>query len=220
MSSLTIPSAAREFFAELSANNNRDWYLEHKSLYDKAVRAPFVSLLEEVSSRLALEGLQLSGGAHTVFRLNRDVRFSPDKSPYKTHIAAVINESGSKNPAEPLVYVHLDSTGGFLAAGLWQPDNEKLRVFRNRMIEDSSEFSGLLDALSDSELELDRSHSTKVMPRGFADYASHPHADFVKLKNLIVRNELTSDQWTQEGIVEDVVDFVRRALPLLRYLHS
>jgi uncharacterized protein (TIGR02453 family) len=218
MTPAVIPQQAFEFFAGLSANNNRDWYLANKSVYESKVKIPFVSLLEEVSLRLAGETGALRGGAGTVFRLNRDVRFSHDKSPYKTHIAGLLTESGSKDPSEPLVYLHLDSSGGFLAAGLWQPDTENLRALRNRMVEDETGFSQLLGLLEDEGLHFDRSETTKMMPRGFSDFSDHPHSDYVKLKNLIVRAEVPSDLWVKENIVDSVVNFVHAASPLLRFL--
>jgi uncharacterized protein (TIGR02453 family) len=218
VASVAIPPQAFEFFAGLSANNNRDSYLANKSVYESKVKIPFVSLLEEVSLRLAGETDALRGGAGTVFRLNRDVRFSHDKSPYKTHIAGLLTESGSKDPSEPLVYLHLESSGGFLAAGLWQPDTENLRALRNRMIEDEAGFSQLVRSLADKGLQFDRSEATKMMPRGFSDFSEHPHSDFVKLKNLIVRAEVPLDLWVGENIVDTVVNFVHSASPLLRFL--
>jgi uncharacterized protein (TIGR02453 family) len=220
MTPVTIPPQAFEFFAGLSANNNRDWYLANKSLFESKVKTPFVSLLEEVSLRLAGETTPLRGGAGTIFRLNRDVRFSHDKSPYKTHIAGLLTESGSKDPSEPLVYLHLDSSGGFLAAGLWQPDTDNLRALRNRMIEDEAGFSQLVRSLANNGLQFDRSEATKMMPRGFSDFSDHPHSDYVKLKNLIVRAEVPSNLWAEEKIVDAVVDFVLYASPLLKFLRK
>ena len=220
MTTVAIPVEAFEFFAALSRHNNRDWYLENKSLFDQKVKAPFVSLLEEVSLRLSGEIAPLRGGSGTIFRLNRDVRFSHDKSPYKTHIAGLLTESGSKDPTEPLVYLHLDSSGGFLAAGLWQPGTDSLRALRNRMIEDESGFSEMLASLGDKGLQFDRSEATTMMPRGFADYSKHPHSDFIKLKNLIVRQDVPEDLWADEKIVSIVVNFVLSASPLLRFLRN
>jgi len=220
MTPAVIPQQAFEFFAGLSANNNRDWYLANKSLFESKVKTPFVSLLEEVSRRLAGERTPLRGGAGTIFRLNRDVRFSHDKSPYKTHIAGLLTESGSKDPSEPLVYLHLDASGGFLAAGLWQPDTDNLRALRNRMIEDEAGFSELVRSLADNGLQFDRSEATKMMPRGFSNFSEHPHSDYVKLKNLIVRSELPVDLWVKKTIVDTVVNFVHSASPLLRFLRN
>lgn len=220
MTPAVIPQQAFEFFTDLSANNNRDWYLANKSLFESKVKTPFVSLLEEVSRRLAGETNALRGGAGTVFRLNRDVRFSHDKSPYKTHIAGLLTESGSKDPSAPLVYLHLDASGGFLAAGLWQPDTDNLRALRNRMIEDEAGFSQLVRSLADNGLQFDRSEATKMMPRGFSDFSEHPHSDYVKLKNLIVRSELPVELWVEESIVDAVVNFVHSASPLLRFLRN
>jgi len=220
MTPAVIPQQAFEFFAGLSANNNRDWYLANKPVYQSKVKTPFVSLLEEVSRRLAGETNALRGGAGTVFRLNRDVRFSHDKSPYKTHIAGLLTESGSKDPSAPLVYLHLDSSGGFFAAGLWQPDTDNLRDLRNRMIEDEAGFSQLVRSLADNGLQFDRSEATKMMPRGFSDFSHHPHSDYVKLKNLIVRADVPSDLWAEEKIVDAVVDFVLSASPLLKFLRK
>ena len=88
------------------------------------------------------------------------------------------------------------------------------------MIEDESGFSQLVLSLGDKGLGLDRSEATTMMPRGFSDFSEHLHSDFIKLKNLIVRAELSADLWVKETIVDIVVDFVHSASPLLRFLRN
>lgn len=213
-----IPAEAIVFLSELKENNNRDWFLANKKTYQGAVKKPFVSLLEEISRLWEVPGVPLRGGANTIFRINRDVRFSNDKSPYKSHISGLLTTSGSKNPAEPLVYLHMDAKGGFLAAGLWQPDTERLGHFRTRIIDEEKAFTELVSTLGAEGLSLDRSSATKMMPRGFAEYHDHLHSDFIKLKNLIVRQDLSPWDWSSDSLVNLVLSFMNGSLPLLRFV--
>lgn len=218
MSAVKIPSEAIDFFSGLEENNNRDWFQANKKTYEDAVKKPFVSLIEEISRLWEVPGVPLRGGANTIFRINRDVRFSNDKSPYKPHISGLLTTSGSKNPAEPLVYLHMDAKGGFLAAGLWQPDTERLGHFRTRIIDEEEAFTELVSNLGAEGLSLDRSSATKMMPRGFADYAGHPHSDYIKLKNLIVRRDLSPKDWSSDSLVNSILRFMKESLPLLRFV--
>ena len=218
MTRATIPPQAINFFSGLEENNNRDWFLANKKTYEDAVRTPFVSLIEEISRLWAAQDIPLRGGANTIFRINRDVRFSKDKSPYKAHISGLLTASGSKNPVEPLVYLHMDAQGGFLAAGLWQPDTESLRHFRTKIVDEEEAFTELVSALEAEGLSLDRTSAAKMMPRGFADYADHPHSDCIKLKNLIVRRELSARDWSSDFLVNSILSFMNGSLPLLRFV--
>ncbi|MEM1370834.1 MAG: DUF2461 domain-containing protein, partial [Pseudomonadota bacterium] len=107
--------AAFTFLRRLAINNNREWFNDNKTIYKSELEAPMQALLEELSSRLTQLPIPLSGGPKTMFRINRDVRFSNDKSPYKTNVSAVLTPTGTKQHDGGLVYLHLDATGGFAA---------------------------------------------------------------------------------------------------------
>jgi uncharacterized protein (TIGR02453 family) len=119
------------FFNDLNQNNYREWFHENKKRYEQSVKAPFYQFVEHMILRVReLEpDLQLSI-KEAVFRINRDIRFSKDKSPYKTHMAAAIVKGGRKNMERPGLYFHMGLTGLMIASGVYMPAKENLYAIR------------------------------------------------------------------------------------------
>jgi len=203
---------------ELELNNNRDWFIENKKRLEQEVREPFASLLETLSNLLSENGLSLHGGPKTMFRMNRDVRFSNDKSPYKTFVSGLLTKTGTKDISTGLVYIHLDSRGGFVVSGLYQPPTERLYELRTSMIEKHSEFAATLSSLRMAGLELDPTDATKNMPRGFSEYSDHEHSESLKLKNIMVRRDLKPSEWWKPGFDTELVQFAMASRPILEFL--
>jgi len=207
-----------QYLEELELNNNRDWFIENKKRLEQEVRGPFASLLETLSNLLSENGLPLHGGPKTMFRMNRDVRFSNDKSPYKTFVSGLLTKTGTKDISTGLVYIHLESRGGFVASGLYQPPNERLYELRTSMIEKHSEFSATLSSLRRAGLELDSTDATKNMPRGFSEYTDHEHSKSLKLKSIMVRRDLKPSVWWKPGFDTELVQFAMASRPIFQFL--
>jgi len=203
---------------ELELNNNRDWFIANKNRLEQEVRGPFASLLETLSDLLSENGLSLHGGPKTMFRMNRDVRFSNDKSPYKTFVSGLLTKTGTKDISTGLVYLHLDSRGGFVVSGLYQPPTERLYELRTSMIKKHSEFAATLSSLRMAGLELDSTDATKNMPRGFSEFADHEHSESLKLKNIMIRRDLKRSEWWKPGFDTEVVQFAMASRPILEFL--
>lgn len=154
---------------ELELNNDRDSFIENKKRLEQEVRGPFASLLETLSNLLSENGLPLHGGPKTMFRMNRAVRFSRDKSPYKIFVSGLLTRTGTKHISTGLVYIHLDSKGGFVVSGLYQPPTDRLFKLRTSIIEKHQLFSETLRSLREAGLELDPTDATKNMQRGFSE---------------------------------------------------
>ena len=207
-----------EFLANLEVNNNRDWWLQHKQDFESNVRLPFLRLIDGLSAAMETEGIGLSGGSKTIFRMNRDTRFSHDKSPYKTFTSGLLTSSGTKDISGGVVYLHLDSKGGFMVAGLYQPPTERLFELRQRMVESHDKFQALIDNLGSTGLHFDPTDATKTMPRGFADFSNHQHAESIKLKSLIVRQNFVPQDWESSEFEARVLDFIQRSKPLIDFV--
>lgn len=202
----------------LTQNNNKEWFAENKTRYEESVRRPFAALLEQLTESLSGTSVPFRGGEKTMFRVNRDVRFSNDKSPYSTHVSGLLTPSGTKSEANALVYIHLDLNGGFCVAGLYHPSTDRLEELRNAMIEKPAEFSALLDQLAKTGLELDSSEATKTMPRAFTDFAGHQLASQIKLKNLMVRKEFSKADLVSDSLVNDLKKFALDSAQLLDFI--
>ena len=208
------------FFDSLADNNSRDWFDEHRAEFKDEVDEPFEELLEAVTDRLAGSDLPLMGGRATMFRINRDVRFGPDKSPYSTHVAGLLTRAGTKNEDTVLVYVQIGVDGGLLAGGLHTPRAAQLAPVRQAMIDNPEAFTRMKKDLERNGHHLDQVEILKTMPRGFAEHADHPLADDLRLKELLVSENVSRTACCTPDLVERVADFALGIAPLLTYLED
>lgn len=206
-----------EFLDGLAKNNDREWFNNHKGDFEAYVREPFLDLLDALTERLADADVPLRGNPKTVFRMNRDVRFSNDKSPYKTSIAAVLTPSGTKQEEGGLLYVHMDRTGGFAGTGWHNLAPKALKPFREAMVEEPERFDTVRSALSKADRAFATDNSLTAMPRGFEEHDDHRHADAIRLKSLLVSEELPKSAFTSGDVVDRVERLARDAMPFLAW---
>jgi uncharacterized protein (TIGR02453 family) len=168
-----------QFLQELAANNDRNWFLEHKNVYEKDVKLPFQSLITQFIEAL---GMPITY-KESIFRLNRDTRFSHDKTPYKTHISAVVSRYGTKDKAYPGHYLHIDGETCMIGGGAYFLEKEPLKNVRNAIVNDHSHFQEIITepgflkhfgGLHDSE-------KNKIIP---AEYK-----EFFKIEPLIANKQ-------------------------------
>lgn len=206
-----------ELLEELEANNEKAWYDEHRQEFDTYLRKPFALVLELATERLEDTELPLAGGAKTMFRQNRDIRFSKNKSPYSTHVSGLLTPSGTKVEKDGVVYLHLDRSGGLIASGFYQLKAAELAPFRDSILDDSDAFSQVLAELKQAGLALRDEKTLKSMPRGYEEHSEHDHADYLKLKSFVTQTPLTKSAWLDEAIVDRIVDYAKSCAPLLEF---
>jgi len=208
------------FLADLDANNDATWFNANKALFQETLQEPFARLLDELSTRLADSEVPLKGSRTTMFRMNRDVRFSADKSPYKTAVSGLLTPSGTKAEDAGLVYLHLGADGGFVAAGLHSPTPKRLGPVRDRILDALEEFDAVVQHLNDAhlDLDLDTGGSLKTMPRGYAEHSQHRLAWALRLSALITQQRLPKSAWTNGDIVDRVERVTLAAGPLLAFV--
>lgn len=184
-----------QFLAELSENNNRAWFVMNKPRYD-ILRAEFLELVTKLIADISKFDPAIAGcnPKKALFRINRDMRFSKEKIPYKTHFSAAINANGLKKPSQgggPTYYFHINEAGTLLiAAGEWMPPSERLRAIRQHVIDDAAGFSKLLKnrKLKETYGDLQQEGKLTRPPKGFD--ADVPHLEYIKLKSFIVWREV------------------------------
>ncbi|MEM1081865.1 MAG: DUF2461 domain-containing protein [Pseudomonadota bacterium] len=203
--------------AELMENNNRAWYHEHKKLIKLDLIDPLAYVLEQASQALKRTRPPLKGGRNTMFRLNRDTRFSKNKQPYKENVSGLLTPSGLNGQGNGLVYLHFDTEGGFMGAGFYRADARRLEPIRQRMVDQPKQWQSVRNALFKAGLDLDRDNALKSMPRGFSQYTDHQHADDIKLKSLIVSRSLSKRAWLDGTVVDRLIAFAKQAAPLIRF---
>lgn len=151
------------------------------------------------------------------FRIYRDVRFSHDKSPYKTNLGTYLPYRGIRGAPGGL-YVHVAPKESFAVAGFYQLDKEPLQRWRETMASDPKRFQGVLRALERNELTLSHQEPTlKRMPRGFEALADSPIAGYFKIGTFMVSDQLSDADLTGAGLIERTITLVKKAKPLLVY---
>ena len=159
-----FPRAATEFFRDLARNNNRDWFQAHREVYELACRDPLKALITE---------LDPVGSAH-LSRINRDMRFSRDGAPYKTHIAGGVGRN----------YINLSSAGLWIGTGMYRPEPAVLRQLRSAIAADTSgtALATIVGALRRKGYDVDTHESLDSTPRGFD--AGHPRIVLLRMKDI------------------------------------
>jgi uncharacterized protein (TIGR02453 family) len=159
-----FPREATEFFRELARNNNRDWFQAHRDVYEQACRDPLKALVTELDPL----------GTPHISRINRDMRFSRDGQPYKTHIAAGVLGT----------YINLSAEGLYIGTGMYRPEPAALQKFRSAIDADKSgrELAKIVSAIRRKGYTVGTHESVNSAPRGFA--ADHPRIEFLRMKDI------------------------------------
>ena len=186
-------------------NNNRAWFQANKATYDRDVRGPFESLLDELADEF---------GEGTMSRPNRDVRFSKDKSPYKLQAYVRVARPGGGGGR----YLGLRDEGLFVGGGLYMPDREHLARIRGAIADDRSgaELETIVDGLTGHGMSLMEDGALKTAPRGFA--TEHPRIRLLRLPHLAAGVLHPPGRWLHTAAAKDrVVEGWRRIEPLLEW---
>ena len=174
------------FFRDLSKNNDRDWFLRNKPRYERDVKEPLLQFISDFGPHLRRINPHLVADPRPVggslFRIHRDVRFSPDKSPYKTHAGVRFPHEESKNVHAPGYYLHLEPGEIFAAAGIWHPDPVTLKKVRDCVVADPSGWKRATSQTLRGKCSLG-GDSLKKVPRGYDP--DHPLAEDLKRKDFI-----------------------------------
>src|SRR4051794_33321174 len=150
-----------------------------------------------------------------VMRVYRDIRFTSDKTPFKTHVAAELRRSFSGS--QTMLYLHFAPGKSFVAAGVWQPDRTLLHAWRAAIASKPDEIEKVAAALKRKKLELEFEHSLSSMPRGLGHLAELPVARFLKLTSFVIARTIDEDDCHTPKLVDKVVTFACDAKPLLDF---
>lgn len=208
-----------EFLSELKENNHRDWFLANKSRYEKG-KELLTGLLDDLIPALTktdpgLEGLQPKD---CLFRINRDIRFSHDKSPYKTNMGAVLAPGGRKTN-KGCYYIHLEPDSCFLAGGVYMPMPEDLKRIREEIDYNLSEFEEILKDKTFTKhyaSGLDQELRLKTIPKGYD--AENPAIEYLKLKSFTVSRYLKNEEAADLNL-KNILPAFEALYPLNRFLN-
>ena len=210
--------AAFDFLRELAQVQNREWFQAHKATYDHEVRVPMAALVTDLTAELQRRGLPFQGDPkRSVFRINRDVRFSKDKRPYKAHASAALTRDGEKM-SPGVLYIHLDPLGSFAAAGFFRPPPEALQDIREAVASRTPAYRHVVEELAKQGLVLARDEDAlKRAPQGFEGANAPDILEALRRKSHIVRRPVADQEIEGPSLVRSLADFADAALPLLRF---
>ncbi|HSU32134.1 MAG TPA: DUF2461 domain-containing protein [Bryobacteraceae bacterium] len=211
-----FPEAGFRLLRRLKKNNDRDWFSERKSEYQERVERPMEALVLAVAAGCRDRQLPLyAKEKNAVMRVYRDVRFSKDKSPFKTHVAAELRRSFRDSAV--MLYLHFSPEQSFVAAGVWQPDRALLHAWREAIAKEPQRFEEMAAELERKNMPLSREHSLSAMPRGFQNYSADSFSQWLKLTSFVASRKLERDACTRPGLAEGVVEFALAAKPLFQF---
>jgi uncharacterized protein (TIGR02453 family) len=213
------------FLFELSENNNRAWFVMNKPRYD-ILRAEFLQMVTRLIQELSKvdPAIAQTDPKKALFRINRDVRFATDKSPYKTYFSASILPSGRKKPSDgggPAYYFQISQDNRLLfAVGEYMPPSDRLKNIRQHIIDDSAGFKKLIKnkAMKDCFGELQEEGKLIRPPKGYDP--AHPLIEYLKLKSMMVWTECPLDGMLYEDVHKTLLNGFKTALPLATWLRA
>lgn len=212
-----ISTKVIDFLIDLSKNNNREWFHEHKKEY-QAAKKDFELFVTEVLEALSpYEDLGDLKPKDVSFRIFRDVRFSADKTPYKVSMSTSFSKGGRKSPYHPF-YMHIEPTGrSFVGGGSWAPSGEQLAKLRQEVDYNAEELKGILSAPDFKKyFGALQGEKLKTNPRSYP--ADHPEIELLRHKQMVVMRELDRNLLSSDALIDELVLLYRTIQPLLRFL--
>ncbi len=205
------------FLKELSAHNHKEWMDANKNWYQEA-RGEFIAIVDQLISGISgfdpsIEGLKAKD---CIFRINRDVRFSGNKDPYKTNFGASM-APGGRHSGKPLYYFHLEPEKSFTAGGVYMPEADVLAKIRQEIdyspkellkVIENPAFIKKFNGLEGEKL--------KTAPKGYAK--DHPHVELLKHKSYIISRKVSDTELLKSDVIASAVDDYQAMLPLNQFL--
>lgn len=216
---MVISKNILNFLKVLHKNNNREWFNANKTLYNK-VRLEyemFVELLIQKINRFDKDIGSLSA-KDAVYRIYRDIRFSNDKTPYKTHFGAYISKGG-RTGGYAGYYLHIEPGGSFLAGGIYMPPSDILKELRTDIYENIEEFKAIVNNSEFKECFKDLwGEKLKSAPRGFPK--DFPDIELLKYKHYIVAKNVTEDELQDKDFLETATGVFKILVPFNRFINN
>lgn len=226
-------AASFRFLEELAANNSRDWFQANKKRYEKDVKAPALALITAMAEPLKQLSPELVANPRAVggsmFRINRDTRFSGDKRPYKTHVGITFYHAATRSVARsdagnagmgrldaPLLYLHVAPEGSFCGGGIWHPQPATLKRLRENIVANPRSWQRATQSEAFTEYFALGGDSLVRPPRGYDP--AHPLIRDLMRKDFVASTGLSVEQLTGADLVAALMQRYERVAPLMDWL--
>jgi uncharacterized protein (TIGR02453 family) len=209
---------ALTFLRSLKRNNRREWFQPRKEIFETRLKTPMIELVEAINAELLkFAPDHITDPKKAVYRIYRDTRFSADKTPYKTHLAAIFPDHGLQKHSSAGFYFHLTEKSVGIAAGSYMPGPDELRAVRTWLADNHRAFRKASRQPQKLLGKLDGSAVTR-MPKGFA--AGHPAEDLIRMKQWLYWIELDAKLATTPRLLPELVKRFRAAAPVIAMLNA
>ncbi|HEX2421046.1 MAG TPA: TIGR02453 family protein [Acidimicrobiia bacterium] len=213
-------SGSFRFLRELAANNERNWFLANKERYLELVQEPALAFISDLAPRLRKLSSHFEANARvqggSLLRPYRDIRFSKDKTPYKTNIGMRFYHEAGSDIHAPGFYLHIEPSNSYAGVGLWRPEAPVARQIRQAIVEDPAGWKKAAHGKAFlSRYTLD-GESLQKPPQGFDP--EHPLVEDLKRKDFIAGARLPDRMVTAETFLTDYAALVRASVPYMRFL--
>jgi uncharacterized protein (TIGR02453 family) len=214
--------AGLRFLRDLAKNNDREWFVPRKHIYEAELLEPLRGLVADASEAMRKAKIPLGADPrHSTFRIYRDIRFSADKRPYKTNLGAFLSGTQKHGESGGGLYIHIQPKASFMAVAFYELDKPELQRWRAAMAKNPKRFQAMLRALELRGLKVSEEHvALKRMPRGFEAYADSPIARYFRLGSFTAGRDLTDKDVTSARLVDRIRLLAKDAKPLLDYGRS
>lgn len=214
-----FPEEAPKFLRSLKRNNRREWFQPRKHLYDQHLKSPMLELISALNAGLSRFAPDyVTDPAKAIFRIYRDTRFSPDKTPYKTHIAASFSRRGPERLKTGGFYFSIAPDQIEVAGGIYHPEPDTTLLIRTHIAETHAELRRILASKKTRMLlgQLQGDELTRA-PKGFDP--AHPAIGWIKMKDWILDTTLDGSLATSSRLYGELLDRFRAMAPLIDYLN-
>lgn len=207
-----------DFFKGLTKNNNRKWFDSHKDIYEKYVKVPFQDFVEEMIILIHQEDPTINlNPKEAIFRIYRDIRFSKDKTPYKTHLSAAISSGGKKDMAGAGFYFEIGAEGANIYAGSYMPDKDNLLRIRNFITHNQSEFKKLIsDKTFKKHYGNILGEKSKILPKDLKEAAENQPLIFNK--QFYYHGKIDASKLTDKKFTDIMMKYYHACKPVSDFL--
>ncbi len=214
-----FPEEGITFLKQLKRNNNREWFKKNKHRYEEFVKLPMQSLITSLRIPMSMVAPEIEiNPKRNMFRIYRDTRFSKNKAPYKTHVAAVFHPKGHWE-ASAGFYVHIEPEGVYAGGGIYMPDSQQLKKLRRSIADQSKKFLAIVeDGKFKNTFGSLEGEKLQRAPMGFP--VDHPMIEWLKYKQYYTGVEWGVRSCQSAKFITKLVDLYKDLLPLIRFFNE
>lgn len=217
-----LQQATVKFLKDLTKNNNKPWFDAHRPVYETA-RANYANFIQEIIDKHGKKDPSIKHlvAKDCMFRINRDIRFSKNKTPYKNNFGASINRGGKKSDSTAGYYFHLQPGASFAGGGMWMPIPDDLRKIRQEIDYNFKEFKKIIGSKKFKSVYGDLSHEAEYkltrLPKGYEP--GNPADEYLKLKSFVAMIDITDKDITSKDLVKKTLNAFEALQPLIEFIN-